>query len=107
MDAAARWNAVVVLKGSNTVIAAPDGRVQLAPFANAALATAGTGDVLAGAIGGLAAQGLAPFEAAVLGVYLHGKAGDAVADELGTAGVVAGDVAEALPKVIKLLAAEG
>jgi NAD(P)H-hydrate epimerase len=107
MDASAAWGVAVVLKGSNTVIAAPDGRVQLAPFANAALATAGTGDVLAGIIGGLAAQGVSPFEAAVLGVYLHGKAGETLADEMGSAGVLAGDVADAIPRVLKLLATEG
>ena len=67
---------VVVLKGARTVIAAPDGAVAVAPFENPALATGGTGDVLAGAIGSLLAQGLAPFDAARLGVYLHGLAGD-------------------------------
>lgn len=107
LEYARAWNSVVVLKGSNTVIAAGDGRLQLAPFATAALASAGTGDVLAGVIGSLAAQGLDPFEAAVLGVYLHGKAGEALVEELGAAGVLASDVAEQLPKVLKLLASEG
>ena len=65
-----------MLKGARTVIAAPDGSAAIAPFENPALATGGTGDVLAGAIGSLLAQGLAPFAAARLGVYLHGVAGD-------------------------------
>ncbi|HMA36291.1 MAG TPA: NAD(P)H-hydrate dehydratase [Chloroflexia bacterium] len=98
--AAAAWKAIVVLKGAHTVIAAPDGRVQINPTASAALATAGTGDVLAGAIAGLLAQGLAPWDAAVAGTYLHGRAGELVAEELGDAGVLAGDVADALPYAI-------
>ena len=66
--AAATWGQVVVLKGARTVIAAPDGQLAVAPFENPALASGGTGDVLAGAIGALLAQGLAPFDAARLGV---------------------------------------
>ena len=100
-ECAAAWKAVVVLKGANTVVAAPDGRVQLSACASAALATAGTGDVLAGAIGGLVAQGVPPFEAAAVAVYLHGAAGEMVASELGVAGVLAGDIAEAIPRVIR------
>ncbi len=61
---AAEWSLTIVLKGANTVVAAPDGRARLSPFANPGLATGGTGDVLAGAITGLIAQGLEPFEAA-------------------------------------------
>jgi NAD(P)H-hydrate epimerase len=99
--AAAEWKAIVVLKGANTVIAAPDGRVALNPAASAALATAGTGDVLAGCIAGLLAQGLAPFDAAVVGVFVHGQAGLLVAEELGDAGALAGDVAEALPHALR------
>ncbi len=67
---------MVVLKGARTVIADPDGTVAIAPFENPALASGGTGDVLAGAIGSLLAQGLAPFAAARLGVYLHGVSGE-------------------------------
>lgn len=91
-EAAALFGQTVVLKGARTVIAAPDGRVAMAPFANAALATAGTGDVLAGLIGALLAQSLAPFEAACLGVYLHGLAGERVSGRLGSAGLVASDL---------------
>lgn len=91
-DAALRWGQVVVLKGARTVIAAPDGRHSWARFENPGLATGGTGDVLAGTIGALLAQGLAPYDAARLGVHLHGMAGDAVRDRLGDAGMLAGDL---------------
>ena len=97
---AAEWNVVVLLKGAYTVVAAPDGRVVVLPFANPALATAGSGDVLAGAIVGCLAQGVAPFEAAVLGGYLHGLAGELARAEIGEAGVVAGDLLGRLPGAI-------
>jgi NAD(P)H-hydrate epimerase len=95
--AAREWKTVVVLKGAYTVIASPKGGTCVNPFANPALATAGTGDVLAGAIAGLLAQGLAPFEAAVSGAYLHGLAGAMVSEEIGPAGAVAGDLLAKLP----------
>ncbi len=104
-DKAAAWNAVIVLKGAYTVIAAPDGRVAVLPFANPALATAGSGDVLAGAIVGALAQGLAPFDAAVVGGYLHGLAGELARQELGDAGVVAGDLLIRLPLAMRQLRA--
>lgn len=90
--AAAEFGQVVVLKGARTVIGAPDGRLAVAPFANAALATAGTGDVLAGLIGALLAQRVAPFDAARLGVYLHGRAAERISQRLGDAGLVASDL---------------
>jgi NAD(P)H-hydrate epimerase len=94
---AAQWGHVVVLKGAFTVVAAPDGRTTLQPFASAALARAGTGDVLAGAIAGLLAQGLSPYDAAVAGAYLHGLAGMRAAEALGsTASVIASDVLDGL-----------
>lgn len=102
-DAATRWNQVVVLKGSTTVIAAPDGRSVVHAVGNAALATAGTGDVLAGAIGGFLAQKLDIFDAAVLGVYVHALAGELVRGEVGDAGALAGDVLPRLPRAIKQL----
>ncbi|MDP8904773.1 MAG: NAD(P)H-hydrate dehydratase [Chloroflexota bacterium] len=92
VEAARRFGQVVVLKGANTVIAAPDGRLARAPFANAALATAGTGDVLGGTIGALLAQGMRPFEAACLGVYLHGAAGERISQQVGDAGLAASDL---------------
>ncbi|HXG41598.1 MAG TPA: NAD(P)H-hydrate dehydratase [Dehalococcoidia bacterium] len=100
---AQRWDAVVVLKGAHTVVASPDGRVRISPFVNPGLASGGTGDVLAGAIVGLAAQGLSPFDAASLGVYLHGLAGEGVRRELGEAGMLAGDLLPELPRAIKSL----
>jgi len=98
--AAQEWGQVVVLKGAHTIIAAPDGRVAVNPFATSALATAGTGDVLAGAIVGLLAQGLTPFDAAVVGCYLHGLAGEIAAADIGETGVVAGDLLFTLPLAI-------
>ena len=103
-DAAAAWQQVLVLKGARTIIAAPDGDVAVAPFENPALATGGTGDVLAGAIGALLAQGLAPFAAARLGVYLHGAAGDWVRDRYGDAGLLASDLPDGLAIARKRLA---
>jgi NAD(P)H-hydrate epimerase len=104
-DAATTWGQVVVLKGARTVIAAPDGSVAVAPFENPALASGGTGDVLSGAIGALLAQGLEPYAAARLGVYLHGLAGDAVRERIGDAGLLASDLPDAIALARKRLAA--
>jgi NAD(P)H-hydrate epimerase len=98
-----KWGHVVVLKGAHTVVAAPGGRVSALPFANPAMATAGSGDVLAGAIVGMRAQGLASFEAALVGAYLHGLSGELARDALGDAGVVAGDLMGLLPLAIARL----
>jgi hydroxyethylthiazole kinase-like uncharacterized protein yjeF len=95
---AAGWGQVVVLKGAYTVVAEPKGRTVIEPFANPGLATAGTGDVLAGTIVALRAQGLGAFEAATAGVYLHGLAGELARHEIGAAGMVAGDVLAHLPE---------
>lgn len=100
-EAAERWQQIVVLKGATTIIADPSGRTVLHDAANPALATAGTGDVLAGAIVGLLAQGVAPFDAAALGVYLHSAAGRLVRDEFGDAGALASDLLPRLPLAIK------
>ncbi len=104
-DAAGTWRSVVVLKGARTIIADVDGTVAIAPFENPALATGGTGDVLAGAIGSLLAQGLAPFAAARLGVYLHGVSGELVRERLGDAGLLASDLHDGLAIARKRLAA--
>lgn len=87
---------ITLLKGKNTVIAAPDGRVFVNPTGCSALAKGGSGDVLTGVIGSLLAQGYRPFDAAVLGAYFHGLAGDELSLRLGEHGVIPGD----LPKMI-------
>lgn len=98
---AQEWGQVVVLKGANTVVAEPSGRIGVAPVATPALARAGTGDVLAGMIVGLRAQGVGAFEAAAAGVWLHAQAGLAAAERLGsTAGVLAGDLIEEIPGLL-------
>ena len=102
--AAAEWDQVVVLKGARTVIASPDGTAAVAPFENPALATGGTGDVLAGVIGGLLAQGIAPAAAARLGVYLHGSAGESVRERIGDAGLLASDLPDPVALARKRLA---
>jgi NAD(P)H-hydrate epimerase len=98
---AARWGQVVVLKGAHTVVSGPDGRTVIEPFANPGLATAGSGDVLAGAIVALRAQGLGPFEAAAAGAYLHGCAGQLARQNIGAPGMVAGDVLAYLPEAFR------
>lgn len=100
---AAQWNTVLVLKGAFTVVADPEGRVVVLPFANPALATAGSGDVLAGAIVGLRAQGIDAFEAAVAGAYVHGLSGELARADLGDMGVVAGDLPLRLPQALRAI----
>jgi hydroxyethylthiazole kinase-like uncharacterized protein yjeF len=94
---AAEYEVVVVLKGAPTVIALPDGGVVVNPTGNPGMATAGSGDVLAGVIAGFVAQGLECAEAAQLGVYIHGRAGDMARDELGEWGLLAADIAAGIP----------
>ena len=105
--AARDWGHVVVLKGAHTVVAAPDGRTALSPFANPALASGGTGDVLSGVIGALLAQGLASYEAGLAGVYVHAAAAERVREELGDAGLMASDLLPQLPRVMRDLRQRG
>ena len=100
---AAEWGCVVLLKGPYTVVAHPDGSLGVLPIATPALATAGSGDVLAGAIGGLLAQGLEPLAAACVGSWLHGTAGLLCEQEIGPAGVIASDLLPRLPVVLREL----
>ena len=102
-EKAAAWNGVVLLKGPYTVIAAPDGRLTVLPVATPALATAGTGDVLAGTITGLLAQGVDAFDAACLGAWLHGRAGEVCEEKIGPGGVIASDLLGYLPAVMNEL----
>jgi ADP-dependent NAD(P)H-hydrate dehydratase / NAD(P)H-hydrate epimerase len=102
-EAAIRWHKTIVLKGAYTVIASADGRLRISPFANAGLSSAGTGDVLAGTIAGMLAQGLSLFDAASCGVYLHGLAGEMVKADMGDAGMLAQDLLPLLPKAIRQL----
>ncbi|MBI2724469.1 MAG: NAD(P)H-hydrate dehydratase [Chloroflexi bacterium] len=100
---AGAWHQVVVLKGANTVIAAPDGRVALSPHANPLLATAGSGDVLAGIVAGFLAQGADRFDAAACAVYLHGLAAEELAPDLGDRGMLASDLLPSIPRALQVL----
>jgi ADP-dependent NAD(P)H-hydrate dehydratase / NAD(P)H-hydrate epimerase len=99
-ETAARFGITLVLKGAQTLVAAPDGRVSLNPTGNPALASGGTGDVLTGLIGGFLAQGLTPWDAARLGVYLHGLAADIFVSRHGPRGMIAGDLLRIFPDVL-------
>lgn len=101
--AAAKWGCTVLLKGAHTVLAAADGRTLVLPFANPALATAGSGDVLAGTIAGLLGQGMRGYEAAACGAYLHGTAGEIQAETMGQAGILAHELLVALPRALHRL----
>lgn len=96
-----KFSAVVVLKGARTIVADPDGRALINLTGNPGMASAGMGDVLTGAISGLLAQGLTPFDASACAVFVHGMAGDVVASLKGEHGIIASDLIEALPYVIK------
>jgi hydroxyethylthiazole kinase-like uncharacterized protein yjeF len=101
---AQQWGHIVGLKGAFTVIAVPDGRIAVLPFASAALARAGTGDVLAGLIVGLRAQGVDAFEAAVAGAWIHARAGLTSLEVVGSAAsVLAGDVLDCVNDVMSEL----
>jgi ADP-dependent NAD(P)H-hydrate dehydratase / NAD(P)H-hydrate epimerase len=105
-DAAARWGHVVVLKGAHTVVAGAEGEVLESAVATPSLATAGSGDVLAGAIGAFLASGASALAAAACGVAVHGAAGLLATDRIGSAGVMARDLAAILPEAIRTLRGE-
>ncbi len=105
--AAAAWGVIVVLKGAGTVVASPDGQAWVNATGNPAMASAGSGDVLAGAIGSLLAQGCSPLEAALAGVSAHGLAGDLAAREIGGRGLLASDIAHRLPRALEAMTGLG
>ncbi|HXV98689.1 MAG TPA: ADP/ATP-dependent (S)-NAD(P)H-hydrate dehydratase, partial [Anaerolineae bacterium] len=100
-EMAQRWGQIIIFKGAFTVVASPGGEVVVMPFANPALATAGSGDVLAGCVVGFLGQRLPPFEAAVAGAYLHGLAGELARERFWEGGVVASDLLPLLPLALK------
>jgi hydroxyethylthiazole kinase-like uncharacterized protein yjeF len=102
-EAAARYDAVVLLKGRRTLVARPDGTVRANPTGTPWLATAGAGDVLGGLVGALLAAGLAPYDAAAVGAWLHGAAATIAA---GDGPVVAGNVANAIPAAVRAVLAQ-
>ena len=100
-ELAARWNVVLMLKGSPSLIAAPDGRVFINPTGDDALARGGSGDVLTGLVGGLLAQGLGALEAALLGAYIHGQAGTVAARGRSNRSVLVREIAAAIGPVFE------
>ena len=101
LSLARKTKAYVVLKGVPTVTATPDGEVFINSSGNPGMATAGTGDVLTGIISSFLAQGLSPADASALGVYIHGYAGDIVAEKKGQQSMVASDIIHELPGVFR------
>lgn len=98
IDFATRHRVFLALKGAHTILAMPSGNAWINPTGNPALASGGTGDVLAGVLGGLLVQGLGPEESLVAGAYLHGLAGDIVSEEIGDIGLTATDLLPAIPR---------
>ena len=97
---AERYGAVIVLKGCGTIVAEPHGRYAICPYGNPGMASAGTGDVLAGIIGAMVAQGLDLWHAALAGVLAHALAGDRAATQWGERGMLASDITAHLPAVL-------
>ena len=103
LEAASKLQAVVAMKGSETYVAAPDGRVYLNRYGCVGLATSGSGDTLAGIIAGLAARGADPVQATVVGVYLHARAGDVLARRVGPLGFLARELLAEIPALMAKL----
>ncbi|MCR4337932.1 MAG: NAD(P)H-hydrate dehydratase [Candidatus Omnitrophica bacterium] len=101
LDFAKQYRCVLVLKGHHTVVASDDDRCEVNRTGNVGMATAGSGDVLTGMIAAFLAQGIEPFEAAKLGVALHGRAGDLAAKEKGKVSMIATDIIDGIPQVLK------
>jgi NAD(P)H-hydrate epimerase len=107
LEFAEEFNLVCILKGAPTVIAAPSGQAWINPTGNEGMATAGSGDVLTGIIGGFLAQGMLDIDAAVLGCYVHGLAGDMAKESYGSRGMIAGDMLRMLPQALKMMEGAG
>ena len=105
LELAATTGAVTVLKGRRSIVAHPGGRAAFVASGNPGMATAGTGDALTGVIGALLGRGMAAFDAARLGTYVHGAAGDAAAECYGYEGLIAGDLIDALPDAWRAITA--
>jgi len=103
LELADEYNLVCVLKGAPSVIAAPSGQAWINPTGNEGMATAGSGDVLTGLIAGFLAQGMMDIDAAVLGCYIHGSAGDLACESLGSHGMIAGDILRMMPMALRRL----
>ncbi len=103
VDAAKQLHCIMVLKGSPTLVAEPDGKCFLNPTGNNGMASGGSGDVLSGAIGSFLAQGMSPLNAAISGVFIHGLAGDLAAADLTERGMIAGDIMDYLPEALAVL----
>lgn len=101
VEFARTYGCVLLLKGHRTVVASPDGKVYVNTTGNAGMATAGSGDVLTGMIAALVGQGLTVFEAAKCGAYLHGKAGDLAAQAKTKLAMIASDIIDNIPAVVK------
>ena len=100
---AKRYGVITVLKGAGTIIASPDGKAYINHTGNSGMATGGSGDVLAGIIGSMLAQGANPFKAAAAGVFLHGTVGDIAAEKLGRISMLPTDMTELLPDAFQRL----
>jgi len=100
---AREWKVIIVLKGAATVVASPSGEAFINLSGNPAMASAGMGDILTGIIAGLLSQSYEPFKAAALGAFIHGKAGDLAAEEMGGVGIIASDLLKKIPAVQRLL----
>lgn len=98
-----KYGCIVLLKGAASIVAEPKGRVYINTSGNSGMAKGGSGDVLTGMIASLLAQGYPPYDAAVLGCFTHGRAGDRAAKKLGETGMIAGDIIDAIPEVFKHL----
>ncbi len=98
-----RYGVHLILKGARSVISTPEGEISINTTGNPGMASGGTGDVLTGVVGGLLAQRLEPAEACKLGTFVHGLSGDLVADEIGDAGLTAGDLADTLPEALSAI----